>query len=136
MTKKRQRNSESAEVPMSSMIDVVFLLLIYFIVTQKDEVSEAHLAVNLPLPPQTNQEQKEPTLPLELSVYAGELRLGGLVLSEERVRETLEALVRDEPDRTVMVRISSKALQQDAVSALDICRSVGLENLNVVRLND
>jgi biopolymer transport protein ExbD len=52
------------------------------------------------------------------------------------VRETLEALVRDEPDRTVMVRISSKALQQDAVSALDICRSVGLENLNVVRLND
>ena len=50
MAEKRRRVQEQAEVPMSSMIDVVFLLLIYFIITQKEQISEAHLAVNLPTP--------------------------------------------------------------------------------------
>ena len=44
----KKRNDESLAVPMSQMIDVVFLLLIYFVVTMKDEISEAHLAINLP----------------------------------------------------------------------------------------
>ena len=44
----RKRSNDTLAVPMSQMIDVVFLLLIYFVVTMKDEISEAHLAVNLP----------------------------------------------------------------------------------------
>ncbi|NCU27823.1 biopolymer transporter ExbD, partial [Candidatus Nomurabacteria bacterium] len=39
-----------AEVPLSAMIDVVFLLLIYFIVSQKPIVEDTHLAIDLPAP--------------------------------------------------------------------------------------
>ena len=46
----RVKKTETLAVPMSSMIDIVFLLLIYFIVTMEDEIPEAHLSINLPSP--------------------------------------------------------------------------------------
>ena len=45
MGKKRKRiEVAEAEVPMSSMIDIVFLLLIYFILTQKPIIDETLLS--------------------------------------------------------------------------------------------
>lgn len=43
-------NLVSASVPLSSMIDVVFLLLIYFIFTQKPVIEDVYLELNLPSP--------------------------------------------------------------------------------------
>ena len=51
MARKRTNIDEkAAEVPLSSMIDVVFLLLIYFILTQKPVIEDVHLQVDLPAP--------------------------------------------------------------------------------------
>ena len=68
----KKRDSEQLAVPMSSMIDIVFLLLIYFIVTQKDEISEAHLAVNLPAPGSAQQQTDNKPQLLELEVHPGQ----------------------------------------------------------------
>ena len=48
--KKSNIDEKAAEVPLSSMIDVVFLLLIYFILTQKPVIEDVHLQVDLPAP--------------------------------------------------------------------------------------
>ena len=70
----RIKKNETLAVPMSSMIDIVFLLLIYFIVTMEDEIPEAHLAINLPSPGSKKENDTTPKL-LELQVYKNELRL-------------------------------------------------------------
>ena len=64
--RKIRRGNDSADVPMSAMIDVVFLLLIYFIVTYKEEIPEAHLAINLPQPTPPPKIIKEPPPLLKL----------------------------------------------------------------------
>lgn len=48
--KVKLENTVSASVPLSSMIDVVFLLLIYFIMTQKKVVNDVYLQTALPDP--------------------------------------------------------------------------------------
>ncbi len=45
---KKKGSVVEAEIPMSSMIDVVFLLLIYFVVTQKPIIEDTLLGINLP----------------------------------------------------------------------------------------
>ncbi len=137
MAGKRKRVQEQAEVPMSSMIDVVFLLLIYFIVTQKDEVSEAHLAVNLPTPNVAQKQQEDPPRPIEITVLADKVQLQGRTMTTDRIVEMLEPRVKDSPEElTVMIKTSTKAHTSNLVEVLDLCRSIGLTQLNVVTLDD
>lgn len=136
MAGKRKRVEEQAEIPMSSMIDVVFLLLIYFIVTQKDEVSEAHLAVNLPTPNVAEKQDVDPPRPIEIAVFADKIQLQGRTLTSDRIVELLEPRAKEDPDLTVMVKTSTKAHTSNLVNVLDLCRSIGLTKLNVVTLDD
>lgn len=130
---KKSRSTETVEVPMSSMIDVVFLLLIYFIVTQKDEISEAHLAVNLPSPNAAQQTDVKPKL-LELEVYPGKVLLQGVQKPLAQIRETLAYLAKLDSEQTVIVKTSVMAKTSELVQILDLCKGVGLDKLNVVTL--
>ena len=132
-SKKRDISDGKMEVPMSSMIDVVFLLLIYFIVTQKDEIMEAHLAVNLPSPNQNSTSEVKPKL-LELEVHPGQVMLQGVPRSLDMIKETLTYLAKLDPDQTVIVKTSVMAKTEELVSVLDLCKGVGLRKLNVVTL--
>ena len=136
MAEKRRRVQEQAEVPMSSMIDVVFLLLIYFIITQKEEISEAHLAVNLPTPSVAEKQDEEPKRPIEITVLRGKLQLRGLTVTLDQMREFLEPRAKEDPELTVVVQTSTKALQHELVDVLDACTELGLTKLNVATLKD
>lgn len=136
MAGKRKRSEEQAQVPMSSMIDVVFLLLIYFIVTQKDEVSEAHLAVNLPTPNVAEKRDEPPPRPIEIAVFADRIQIQGRTMTPERIVELLEPRAKEDPDLTVMIKTSTKARTKNLVAVLDLCQSIGLTKLNVVTLDD
>ncbi|MFA6816010.1 MAG: biopolymer transporter ExbD [Lentisphaeria bacterium] len=129
----KKRNNDSMAVPMSSMIDVVFLLLIYFIVTQKSEISEAHLAVNLPSPGRSSKDTTKPQL-LELEVHTNALYLQGRHLSDEDVSAFLINMGKQNPDMTVMIKVSMSARAKDLVKALDYCSGANLTNMNVVTL--
>ncbi len=125
------KKSESLAVPMSSMIDVVFLLLIYFIVTQKDEISEAHLAINLPAPGSSKPSDNKPQL-LEIEVHENMYSLRGVVLSLPMLETTLNKF--NDPDLTVIIKVSVQARARDLVSVLDLCQGAGLTKMNVVTL--
>ncbi|NMA43652.1 MAG: biopolymer transporter ExbD [Oligosphaeraceae bacterium] len=127
----KHRKEEDLAVPMSSMIDIVFLLLIYFIITAKDEVSEAHLAVNLPAPGRSKAGDTKPQL-LEIEVYEGQYSLRGVFLSLDNLELALRRF-RD-PELTVIVKVSVQARARDLVAVLDLCQGQGLNKLNVVTL--
>lgn len=131
--RRRKSGGGQVEIPMSSMIDVVFLLLIYFIVTQKDELSEAHLAVNLPSPNSAEQTEVKPRL-LEIEIHPGQVFLQGSLQTKETMRGTLEQLAALDPEMTVMVKTSVMAQTDELVTVLDLCKGVGLSKLNVVTL--
>lgn len=130
--KKGKKGQEKIEVPMASMIDVVFLLLIYFIVTHKEELSEAHLAVNLPSGG-SSQQSPDARL-LEIAVRPGVIALRGKVMNEEQLRETLTRFGKTDPDQTVLIKVDSKARTGQLVTVLDICKAAKLTELNVVSL--
>ena len=129
----KRRSTEQLAVPMSSMIDIVFLLLIYFIVTAREEVSEAHLAVNLPAPGAAKATENKPQM-LELEVHPGYFSIRGKRLPISEVASTLNRLGRNDPDITVMVKVNLSARAEDLVTALDLCKAANLNNLNVVTL--
>ena len=128
----RKRKEEALAVPMSSMIDIVFLLLIYFILTQKEEISEAHLAINLPAPGASSKEQETKPQLLEIEVHENMYSLRGVAMALPMLEDTLGRF--NDPDLTVIIKVSVRARARDLVSVLDLCQGAGLSKLNVVTL--
>ncbi|MBR4673601.1 MAG: biopolymer transporter ExbD [Victivallales bacterium] len=129
----KRKKAENLSVQMSSMIDIVFLLLIYFIVTAREEITEAHLSVNLPAPGAAKATENKPKM-LEIEVHQGQYRLNGAPLETDVIESMLMGLGRTDPSMTVMVKVAFDAYASELVTALDLCDKAGLTNLNVVSL--
>lgn len=131
---KRKIRSESLSVPMASMIDVTFQLLIYFIVTKREDIPEAHLAVNLPsaraMPTKT---EEKPNL-LEIEVHPGQVYLGKSPQTMEQLENMLTKMAAYDAEQTVIVKTSVLAQTQELVRVLDLCSGLGLTKLNVMTL--
>ncbi len=65
---KRTVGSGSMQLNLTSMIDVVFQLLIYFVVTSSFAVGEGVLTAKLPVGPGTASQKKPPDQPLKIVV--------------------------------------------------------------------
>ncbi len=74
--KVKLNNDVMAAVPLSSMIDVVFLLLIYFIFTQKPVVEDVYLALDLPAPNAASASSSKPPAILRIDVVKWEADKG------------------------------------------------------------
>ena len=137
--KKRERADQSGEPPMSAMIDVVFLLLVFFIVTHKDELIEAHMAINLPSAASKPSDAPKPKL-IEIQIPPDEemdgqyLLMGATPADIDTMEETLAGVAVLDPDQTIIIKVSPKATQAKLITLLDRCKKVGLNQLNVLTL--
>ena len=154
-------DDKAAEVPLSSMIDVVFLLLIYFILTQKPVVEDVHLQVDLPapgapssgdppqlltidvmkLPGMDNDDQvaalaaKEPDAERRKAILRNEktyYHMNGAPYESGKLQEYLVTVAESNPDTTVMINCGPNAKHKKLVKLLDMCSKAGLRKLNIV----
>ncbi len=131
--KKKDFGGEAGEPPMSSMIDVVFLLLIYFVVTQKPIISEAHLAVNLPSPSQeAPPKDQAPPTSIKISIGPKGYKLADNRVTIESISENLDFYGSNNGNYTVLIETNVKAYNKQLVEILDVCNKAGLSNLNII----
>ena len=129
--KRFLKRSSSDELPMSAMIDVVFLLLIYFIVSFKVNPVEAHLAVNLP---SSNPGPPVIDMPLTLIVEPGLYKLEGHTFTLGEIEAQLTEMKTMQTDFTTRIMVSPSAREGELLALLDICYKLQLNDLNVQTL--
>lgn len=111
------------------MIDVIFFLLVFFMLFSTFKVEPSGLDVDLPKA-QTAGEQ--PASPLVITVAkTGQLYLGGQAIDGDALRKSVrEALVED-PDLAVVIKGDKRAEWDSIVYAIDIVRAVGGSRLGL-----
>lgn len=120
-------------LPMTSMIDVVFLLLIYFMVTASFSTPENDLASGLRAQ-QEGSGQAADLQPQILSVVLEDgsvvYRLGDRALTaRDRLVELLSRLNKD---AGVFVRVSGEVPVEAAAVALQACKDAGITRVTYV----
>ncbi len=135
---KKRKDGEQPKLEMTPMIDVVFQLLIFFIVTLKQEDILAHLDVNRPAP-----DSKPPPVKvdlLEIVVY-DERKLGGEGYSMQgkkvalrTIERRLKKLARFSPNMSVIIKCEGSSRHVNLVKLLNVCSDAGLSNLSVFSL--
>jgi len=131
--KLQTRPKEESEINLTSLIDVVLLLLIFFMVSTSF-VREAE--INLRLPEASASEITEvPTEALEITVtQAGAYLVNGraLVNSERRtLRAAIERLTGEQRNMPVYIRADANATHQAVVTAMDVAGQLGFVNVNI-----
>lgn len=127
LVKRRNRFAQTKpQLELSAMVDVVFLLLIFFIVTLKVDDIFAELNVSAPTP------SKHP--PIEISLFKIHITENGYMvngksLSEESLAATLKKLAHYSPRQQLTVICDSNSYHAQLVTALDICAREGMENI-------
>lgn len=130
--KFRRRQREEPAINLTALIDVVFLLLIFFMVTTTFN-RETRLAVNLP---EADAEAAE-AVPeqLEIAVDAeGRYAVNGRLLAD-RQPETLQRALAEEAgedrDMPVVLVADSEATHQSVVTAMDALGQAGFSRLSI-----
>lgn len=112
----RSRNKVSADFSMSSMTDIVFLLLIFFMLTSPAITPEA---LDLILPKAqgktTNVSSLSVSITKDLQVYINDERV-----SQSALESTLKQKLSGEEDPTIILRAEEGVPIEKAVNVMDI----------------
>ena len=133
MARKRKRpDSPAAELEMTPMIDVVFQLLIYFIVTTKPIDVITNLDVFRPAPDQkADPDQKPPNL-VRVGVYQDGYTVNEVPATPELLDTALAKVASIDAGQTIMITVSAVSEHGQLVRALNMCAKNGLKSLSVV----
>lgn len=135
MARTRRRAAlPTADVPMTPMIDVVFQLLIYFIVTIKPIDVFAHLEVSRPSP-EAQRERTTPPPVLRVNIFPDGYTINDRPVSEEGMTNMLHRMARFDTSQTVLIMASALSPHAKLIKVLDTCAANSLTNLSVISTN-
>ena len=133
MARQRKRPEMAAgQLEMTPMIDVVFQLLIYFIVTIKPIDVITNLDVFRPAPDQKAPPDQKPPNLVRVGVYQDGYTVNDVQATPESLDQALAKVASIDAGQTIMITVSAFSEHGKLVKALDLCAKNGLRSLSVV----
>ncbi len=134
MPKKKDRNKGGdAKLEMTPMIDVVFQLLIFFIITLKEHDILSQLDAMRPAPDK-NATPNNPSEPIKISIDAGGIIFKGRPVSAQGLSKSLASIAKYNKKATIMIQCEANSRHGKLVEVLDVCNQNGLNSLAVFSL--
>jgi biopolymer transport protein ExbD len=128
MARKERAPEEDAAIDMTPMLDIVFIMLIFFIVTIVF-VKEAGIQVNKP-------EANQSILPKNANIFIaitedGVIWMDKRELKVESIRANLEKLLAEQPSDVVIIQADEKAEHGIVVKVMDQIKAAGIDRISI-----
>lgn len=128
MRRRRKSQEEDAGIDLTPMLDVVFIMLIFFIVTTSF-VKESGLDVNRPSA--STAKKKERASILVAISQNGEIWIQKRRIDIRSVRANIERLHAESPEGTVVIQADKASETGVLVQVMDQIRLAGVESISV-----
>lgn len=128
MRRRRKTQGDEAEVDMTPMLDIVFIMLIFFIVTATF-LDETGLDLTQPPPPPENDTPPPPNPAISVYVDGKNLcSVDGRRTECNRVPLQVERLLADKPGANIILKVHEAASHNNLVYMKDSFDSAGLQS--------
>jgi len=135
MARKRERNKgETPKLDMTAMIDVVFQLLIFFVVTLKQEDILAKLTAARPAADTREEAKKQDPTLITVVVAAEGFLLNGRPMRLPELDRGIERFSGYSKTAMVVIKCTKNSPHAFLVQALDVCNKHGMTNLSIFTL--
>ena len=136
MNFRKDKRSRAPAVQMASLMDIVFLLLCFFVTSSVFSQWETEVAITLPT-------AKSATIPgrmpgeIILNLNAdGKVSVNGHVLSLEEVTARLSRIAENFPGQPVVIRADKTCSYETLMSLIDACRTANVWNFSLATEDD
>ncbi len=131
---KFDMGDEGDPVPLAPLIDIVFLTLVFFMVTSIYSTLEAEIDITLPTASSAKMDERT-----QGEIFINLQSDGSIVLNERNVnldelKEVLGRVAEYFPGGSVIVRGDREANLGTAIAILDVCRQVDIQNVSFAAL--
>lgn len=124
----RRRRKQQGELNMTPLIDMVFILLIFFIVTTSF-VKEAGVEINRPV---ANTAVVNESTSLIIGITeSNEIWIEGKIYDIRSVRGYMNRFLAETPEGAVVITADKECYSGLLIKVLDSCREAGATNLSV-----
>jgi len=127
MIRDRHQSDQAATIELAPIIDMVFLLLIFFLVATTFHQSEREMKIALPIAASAgpiSTTLKEIVVNVD---EAGGVIVGGRPMALEDLGSLIEQAVAGNPDQKVTIRGDRRAAYESVVRVLDVVKGAGIQ---------
>ena len=128
MRRARKREQQESEVNLTPMLDVVFIMLIFFIVTASF-VKEA--GIDISRPPAATAERKERGNILVAITDNDQIWVDRRQVDPRALRANIERLHAENPQGSVVIQADIKSTNGLLVQVMDAARLAGVSNVSL-----
>ncbi|WP_339726107.1 biopolymer transporter ExbD [uncultured Paraglaciecola sp.] len=125
---RKVRVEEDAEIDMTPMLDIVFIMLIFFIVTTVF-VKEAGVNVNKP-------NGSLAVMPKNANIFIGITEDGDVWIDKRKVetdlvRSNLERLMAEQPSDVIIIQADKEAEHGVVIEVMDQIKAAGIDRISI-----
>jgi biopolymer transport protein ExbD len=128
MRGKRMRETQQSEVNMTPMLDVVFIMLIFFIVTASF-VKEA--GVDVLRPPASTAEPKDKGNILVAITENGQIWIDRRQVDPRALRASIERLHGENPQGAIVIQADKRSQNHLLVAVMDAAKAAGVKQVAI-----
>lgn len=136
MRRNASRNSggdDGSEIDLTPMLDVVFIMLIFFIVTASF-IKEAGIEVNRP---EASTATKKENVNILVAVSAtNEIWIDGRRVDKRAVRSVIERMHAENPKGAVVVQADNESNTETVAGVIDSARAADVFDVSLATEND
>ena len=126
----RAQEEEATGIDVAPLIDILFTLIIFFLVTTTFQEKEKEEEVRLPRQGGSSLVNKD--RPFYINVLQdGTYSVGGEIIKLDDLELKLKLRFEEKPDQKLVLRGDSKAFHGQTASALDVARRVGFSKASI-----
>ena len=127
----QKKRSKAPGLALTSMLDVIFLLLCFFVTVSVYSQWENEISIKLPEAATADEPNR---LPGEIVVNLakdGKVTVNGVVRTLDELRERLAKIAKFYPDQAVIVRADKEVRYETLVGLIDTCRAANVWNFSL-----
>ena len=126
----RKNRSRAPQLALTSMLDVIFLLLCFFVTVSVFSQWESEITIKLPSAATAEEPDR---LPGEIIVNldkGGKVTVNGKALELKDLESRLAKVAKFYPDQAVIIRADKDVRYELLVSVIDTCRAANVWNFS------
>ncbi|RKX34843.1 MAG: hypothetical protein DRP64_19740 [Verrucomicrobia bacterium] len=128
---RRSEESQSGVINISSLLDVMFILIIFFLATTTFKDEERDIKVSLPENAKGESLSSAPkVIVINVRQDGSYIMANGAVIPEKMQKIVLQA-VESDPEQKVLIRGDQNALHGHVAAAVAMCRHAGIHEVNI-----
>ena len=128
MRRRRGRAEDESEVNLTPMLDVVFIMLIFFIVTASF-VKESGIDINRP-DAKTAEQKAQGNILIAISA-SGQIWIDKRQVDPRALRANIERLKAENPQGAVVIQADTESKNGMLVKVMDAARLAGIDNVSI-----